>query len=60
MDRIDRFIQNGLDLVKTKTAKQTFALFCSQVLVIGLGIITATLNTRILSPKDSEYYLSSV
>jgi len=52
MNRINGFIQNGLDLAKTKTAKQTFTLFASQILFIGLGIITATLNTRILGPKD--------
>ena len=52
MKKINKFIQNNLRLTKTKTAKQTFVLFSSQILVVGLGIITATLNTRILGPKD--------
>lgn len=52
MNRINGFIRNGLDLAKTKTAKQTFVLFCTQIIVIGLGVITATLNARILGPKD--------
>jgi len=52
MNRINGIIQDGLSLAKTKTAKQTFTLFASRVLVMGLGIITAILNTRILGPKD--------
>ena len=36
----------------SKTAKQTATLYTSQILLIVLGIVTSSLNTRILGPKD--------
>jgi len=47
-----KLIRNNLYLIKTKIVKQTFVLFGSQILFVGLGVIVATLNTRILGPKD--------
>ena len=38
--------------VFSKTAKQTVILYTSQILLIVLGIVTSSLNTRILGPKD--------
>lgn len=52
INKINGVVRDSLYLIKTKTAKQTFILFSSQILIIVLGIITATLNTRILGPKD--------
>lgn len=49
--RINGIIRDSLYLPKTKTAKQTFILFGSEMLITGVGVITATLNTRILGPK---------
>ncbi len=36
----------------SKTAKQTVTLYASQILLIVLGIVASSLNTRILGPKD--------
>lgn len=36
----------------SRTAKQTIALYSSQILLIILGVVTSSLNTRILGPKD--------
>ncbi|GAH55739.1 unnamed protein product, partial [marine sediment metagenome] len=49
--RINGIIQDSLYLAKTKTAKQTFILFGSEMSVTGIGIVSAILNTRILGPK---------
>jgi len=38
--------------VLSKTAKQTLTLYASQILLVILGIVTSSLNTRILGPKD--------
>ncbi len=35
----------------SKTARQTLTLYASQILLILLGIVTSSLNTRILGPK---------
>jgi len=36
----------------SKTARQTVTLYTSQILLIVLAIVTSSLNTRILGPKD--------
>ncbi len=35
-----------------KTGRQTFTLFSSQILALGLGILTGIINTRTLGPTD--------
>lgn len=52
MNIINGVIHQGLHFVKTKTGRQTFSLFSAKIFVIFLGIVTATLHTRILGPVD--------
>ena len=45
-------IPGVLSQLGSKPAKQSALLFGSQIAVMGLGIITGTINTRILGPED--------
>jgi len=44
-------INDFIDLAKTKTVRQTGILYTSQILAMGLGLITAPIVTRILGPQ---------
>lgn len=51
MNIVHKSINGFVNLVKTKTAKQTGILYGSQILVMALGLITAPIVTRLLGPE---------
>ena len=50
-ERTDRAIAELRNYAFSRTAKQTVILYSSQILLILLGIVMSSLNTRILGPK---------
>ena len=44
-------INNFINLAKTRTAKQTGALYAAQILAMALGFITVSIVTRTLGPE---------
>ena len=51
-ERAHRAITELKGYAFSRTARQTVTLYASQILFIALGIVTSSLNTRILGPKD--------
>ena len=51
MPNVRNFINSFIDLSRTKIAKQTGALYGSQILAMALGLITAPIVTRVLGPE---------